>query len=174
MEEAVNIRALLNPGERLLWEGRPEKGLRLRKKDWLEILGMLALFGLCGLFSRSWPGRLAVFLLGILVLFDRFFYWPYWRAKQRYAVTDMRVMIIYPREIRSFLYRDIPVVFREFYRDGSGTIWFRKEQRLESEQGYGVWKRWRITFKPGRGFQEIADAEWVCRLIEEQIRLHGP
>ena len=46
-----SIRGLLQPGERLLWEGAPERGIRLQWSDWYTIP-----------FSLVWCGMLCIII----------------------------------------------------------------------------------------------------------------
>lgn len=181
MREAVSTRFLLHPGERLLWEGRPEKGLRFRGKDWLAYLACLT--GLClgAAFSKEGIHRFifSLFLLmWIAVLLALVLSGPVWRAERCYAVTDERVIIVQPREVQSLPYREIYEMVKDFRKDGSGTIWFREPRKLNNySYGLNGWKDGRrygrYTYYSGVGFEEIADVERVYRLIEEQIRLHS-
>lgn len=176
--DGVSVRFLLYPGERLLWEGNPEKRFRYKGKDCLVFLASLLVPCLSVALSKKGVGRflcLLLLFLWITLPVAQALLRSIWRAKRyHYAVTDKRVMIVDPQEIQSLLYREIYKIVKDFRKDGSGTIWFRKPRYLDNDSyGLPARRRGERTYYPGIGFEEIADAEWVCRLIEEQIRLHN-
>lgn len=176
--DGVSVRSLLYPGERLLWEGRPEKRFRCSGRDCLAFLASLLAPCLFAAFSKKGVGRflslLLLLLWSTLPIVQALLY-PSWRAKRyHYAVTDKRVIIMEPQEVQSLLYREIYRIVKDFRKDGSGTLWFRQPRYLDNDSyGLPVRRRGERTYVPGIGFEEIADAERVCRLIEEQIRLHS-
>ena len=167
-----SIRGLLQPGERLLWEGAPDRGIRLQRSDWYTIP-----------FSLLWCGMLCIIigpqiriasvlplmgliyvpfiLVGLYLLAGRFFFRAYRLSGMRYAVTDKRAIIVSRRETVSLLYRQIPMLQKEIRRSDVGTIWFQRP----TYYGSGSHRR----HIPGVGFEEIADAEEVYRLLESQM-----
>ena len=171
MEER-GIRGLLQPGERLLWEGAPERGIRLQRSDWYTIpfsllwcgmlcvvigpqLRMVTVLPLFGLFY------IPFILAGLYLLAGRFFFRAWRLAGARYAVTDKRVILVGRRETLFLMYGQIPLLQKEIRRSGVGTVWFRQP----AYYGSGNHRR-RV---PGVGFEEIAEAERVYRLIEGQM-----
>ena len=176
--DGVSVRSLLYPGERLLWEGKPEKRFRYKGKDCLLFLASLLVPCLFAAFSKQGIGRflsLLLLFLWITLLFTQALLRPSRRAKRyHYAVTDKRVIIMEPQEVPSLLYREIYRIVKDFRKDGSGTIWFRQPRCVDNDSyGLPARRKGERTYIPGIGLEEIADAEWVCRLIEEQIRLHS-
>ncbi len=170
--EETGIRGLLQPGERLLWEGTPERGIRLQRSDWFTVP-----------FSLLWCGMLCIIigpqirmaaalphlgliyipfiLAGVYLLAGRFFLRTCRLARTRYAVTDKRVIIVSRRETVFLVYEQIPMLQKEIRRSGVGTIWFQRPAY------YGSGKHRRHI--PGMGFEEISEAERVYRLIEGQM-----
>lgn len=170
--EENSIRRLLQPGEQLLWEGAPERGFRLQRSDAVTIpfslvwcgflcliigpqLRMVAMVPLMGLIYVPF------ILAGAYLLVGRFFFRARRLAAAQYGVTDKRVILVSRRETVFLMYGQIPMLQKEIRKDGTGTIWFRPPT------SYGAGKhRHRV---PGVGFEEIADAERVYRLIEGQM-----
>lgn len=93
----------LTPGERLLWHGRAQQGLRLTRGDLFAIPFSLIWTG----FAIYWEisvlreGASALFamagvpilLAGLYVLIGRFFFDAWRRGHLHYGVTDQRVLI---------------------------------------------------------------------------------
>lgn len=170
--DGESIRGLLQPGERLLWEGVPERGIRLQRSDWYTIpfsllwCGMLCIIIGPQIRTAAVPPFIGLiyipFLLaGFYLLAGRFFFRAYRLAGMRYAVTDKRAVIVSRRETVSLMYRQIPMLQKEIRRSGVGTIWFQRS----SAYGNGNHRR----HVPGVGFEEIAGAEEVYRLLERQM-----
>jgi hypothetical protein len=132
------LRPYLLPGERLLWTGRPKRGLLLRAADLYLIPFSLVVLGLGLLWVRQLSrfGRPdAMFLLfGGLFLAGaaygaagRFLVDALVRARLLYAVTDRRVLILrtgqWPR-CRSLDLRHLPMLELSAGTGGRGTISF--------------------------------------------------
>lgn len=171
MEER-EVRRLLQPGERLLWEGAPERGIRLQRSDWVTIPFSLLWCGMLCLIIGPQIRMAAVLpfwgliyvpfiLAGLYLLAGRFFFRAWRLAGMRYAVTDKRVVLVGRRETVFLMYGQIPMLQKEVRRSGVGTIWFQRP----THYGSGNHRR----HVPGVGFEEIAEAERVYRLIEGQM-----
>lgn len=170
--EENSVRHLLQPGERLLWEGAPERGFRLQRSDAVTIPFSLVWCGFLCLIIGPQLRMAAVLplmgliyvpfiLAGLYLLIGRFFLRAWQLAGMRYAVTDKRVILISRRDTVFLLFGQIPMLQKELRRNGTGTIWFQRPAYC----GSGNHRR-RV---PGVGFEEIADAERVYRLIEGQM-----
>lgn len=171
MEES-RVRGLLQPGERLLWEGAPEQGIRLQRSDWYTIPFSLVWCGIL-VVALGRPMRVMAWnpfysvmylpfvLAGLYLLIGRFFLRAWRLAGMRYGVTDKRVIIAGRRETVFLMYGQITMLHKEFRRSGVGTIWFHRPTY------YGSGEHRRSV--PGVGFEEINDAERVCQLIERQM-----
>ena len=134
----------LEPGERLLWSGRPAQGLRLQPADALLIpfslvWGGFALFWEGGVLTSWWAadaagrGVLTVFALfglpfvgmGLYVTVGRFFMDARARARTRYGLTDRRVIIASgssTTDVRSLALEGLHDVTLRERGDGSGSI----------------------------------------------------
>lgn len=166
----------LDKGEKILWQGAPSGGLKLRASDIFQ-----SLFGMFFLgFSIFWvvtattmtgksnaPGPVMLFPLfglpfvavGAYLVFGRFFWKAYKRSKTRYALTDKRAIIatsVFGRKLESY-----PIgsgTRLDFEPGDPATIWFAEEERRGS-------KGRRYTVK--HGFEYIPDGDEVYRLMRQ-------
>jgi hypothetical protein len=118
--------AVLQPGERLLWEGAPATGTRLRRRDALMVPLSLAWAGFAVFFEVKAALTGAPWLLlmlggavvaGAVYFVGGRFLWDSWkRGRTRYALTDRRAIVAVggPRSPA----RSMPV-------DASTTVEFR-------------------------------------------------
>ncbi|MGB8356495.1 MAG: PH domain-containing protein [Chthoniobacteraceae bacterium] len=141
--EAI-LSAQLDPGERLLWSGQPRGGIRLRGQDAVMIpfslmWGGFAIFWECMALksvSKAHHPAAGVFplfgipfvLIGLYIIFGRFFFDAYSRARTFYGVTNERVIIIrggaFGQQTKSLQIRTLSDVSLTQRGDGSGTITF--------------------------------------------------
>src|SRR5438105_5005106 len=94
----------LGPDERLLWSGRPRKGIRLRAADLLFVPFSLLWAGFAVFWESSVIATGAPFLFklwgipfvlaGTYIVFGRFIVDAIQRDRTNYAVTDQRIIII--------------------------------------------------------------------------------
>lgn len=173
-ENRQSIRTQLQPGEVLLWEGAPEPGIHFQRSDIFAIPFSLLWCGFALFWEASviaagapplfWLWGIPFVLMGLYITVGRFFFRARKLAQTRYAATDRRVIIADRRETVFLPYGQIPLLQKEVRANGTGTIWFRPPTSC----GAGK-HRHRV---PGVGFEEIADAEKVYRIIEGQM-LHS-
>ncbi len=137
------VAASLDADERLLWAGQPRQGVRLRAQDALQIPFSL----LWGGFALFWeyqtltiaakaPGPVAVVfplfglpfvLIGLYMIFGRFFVDARSRARTFYGVTNERVLIIsglFAAQTKSLPLRSLGELSLTQHADGSGTLSF--------------------------------------------------
>jgi len=128
------IISLLEPGERLLWAGRPHGGIVFRAADFFltpfSILWTAFVFtweymairsGI--IFAIIWG--IPFVLIGFYVVIGRFFWDAQVRKHTVYGITDKRVIILrrFPRrKVQSVFIKDIPQLELTEKADGSGTI----------------------------------------------------
>ena len=146
----ADVHALLRPylldGERLLWTGRPETGIKFRRQDVLLIPFSL----LSGGFALFWNvlvwtmGAPLVFLLwgipfllaGLYITVGRFIHDALVRAGLVYAVTDRRVLILRTGRwgrLRSLEIAYLPMLELEEKGNGRGTV------RFDLEETFNIW-----------------------------------
>jgi hypothetical protein len=127
--------------ERVLWRGRPQRGLKLRSADWLLIPASL----LWGGFAIFWevmalniPKQNAVgyifplfgipfVLIGLYLIVGRFFVDAKMREGTEYALTTQRAIIksgIFSKKIKSLNLKAVPDISMTEVGNGVGTITF--------------------------------------------------
>ena len=173
----------LDPGEDLLWEGRPNRGVRLGISDIFKSMFGLVFFG----FAVFWitmassiggaaPGGVGLMfplfglpfvLVGAYFMVGRFFWDSFVRSKTVYALTTKRGIIArsaFGRSLKSY-----PIKRRteiEYLPGEEATIYFGKEERRGKNGTYTV----------KRGFEYINGGDQVYRLMRaiQQGRLGAP
>ncbi|TWB24721.1 hypothetical protein FBZ89_101347 [Nitrospirillum amazonense] len=168
----------LEPSERLLWQGVPAQGPRLRKRDTLLIPFSLlwtgfAIFWEAGvtttgapLFFRLWG--LPFVLFGLYFVIGRFFHDAYRRARTVYALTDQRILILSPKSRQSLELTSLGEIRLDLADDGSGSVAFGPEVSLfgRHDMGMTLW-----TGKPAvPTFELIPAAEQVYARVREAKR----
>ncbi len=138
------FREELKPGERLVWTGRPRQGLMLRPSDWFFIPFSLLWAGLAVFleylaFTRGisavW-GLLGIpfILLGLYLVFGRFFVDQKRRAKAYYAITNERIIILsglFNQEIKTLEIKNLQEINTTRSSGGWGTITFGPAHPLD-------------------------------------------
>ena len=189
------VEECLESGERLLWEGQPKQGVRLQAADAFMIpfsfmwggfaifweLAALGLFGFGPHAKGSSHDPMMVRLIfplwgipfvviGLYIMFGRFFYDAEMRKRTWYAITDQRVLILknlFSRNVVSFEYRNLPGLNLTERRDGSGDILFGSAPPFAAFSGAG-WPGTRKYAAPG--FYLVPDAREVYSRIRQVQR----
>src|SRR5512138_2866385 len=127
----------LNPGERIIWSGQPQQGLTLRPADIFMIpfslmWGGFAIFweltavaGGAPFFFTLWG--VPFVLVGLYVIFGRFFVDSIQRSKTYYAITNERAIIIsglFNQNTKSLDLKKLPEINLNTKSNGRGTITF--------------------------------------------------
>jgi hypothetical protein len=177
----------LASGERLLWSGQPARGFILRPGDLFAILFSLLW---CG-FAVVWEcsvifsmGRTAkaeavpflVFgamfvLIGLYLVFGRFFVDARNRSRTFYGITNERVIIVtgfFARQVKSLNLRTLDDISLTEHKNGRGVISFGPmhpfAQRLPA--GLGPWN----SYFSSPGFEMIDGAREVYELLRQTQR----
>jgi hypothetical protein len=172
------IQESLEPGERVLWSGRPRRGLTLRPQDGFLIpfslvwTAIAATGFIAGQKAPNTPMAVvpALFLvIGAYFVVGRFFVDAWLRARTRYAVTNVRVIIIsgfWSRETRSLSLDGLSDMRVTKGRNGRGTIRFGADS-----PGSG---RFNFTFTSSsgaapsfEGIDDVADVERTIRKAQQ-------
>lgn len=176
MEDLTALRMRLSPGERLLWMGQPQRGLRLSSSD-LFVVPFSLLW--CG-FALFWEKNVLdsnaplVFrlwgipfvLVGLHFVVGRFF-WDAWRrSRTRYAVTDQRVIILsggWRPQLKTVPLRSLPELSLTEEDHGRGTIAFGSATLPFGRFGWSGWPGMSEPMVPS--FERIENVHAVHELI---------
>ena len=168
----------LSSGERVLWNGQPRGGIRLRPADAFMIpfsimWGGFAIFWEAGVVTHGAPfffmlwGIPFVFV-GLYIMFGRFILDARTRERTFYAITSERVIIVtrlFSRSTNSLSLRTLADVTLTERADGSGTITFGPTHPFGQWSAGGAW--------PGAGryappaFDMIDRAKEVYEVIRQ-------
>lgn len=124
-------------GEKLLWTGKPRKGILFESTDRFYIPVSLIFTAVATMIfitvrkaeiNSAFQWYILLFVIvGFYNLFGRFFYDSWRRANISYAITGTRAIIrsgIFTKKYRSIYISDISELNKKFRQDGSGTIIF--------------------------------------------------
>ena len=177
------LRSYLLRGERILWMGKPRQGIALRAAD-----GILIPFSLFwGGFAIVWNALvwtmpfsgpdlffklfgLPFLVIGIYIMFGRFFHDAAIRRKLVYAVTDQRVLVLKAARsanLTSLDLRHLSALELEEHRDGTGTISFDAGSSWLASGKYGGMDWWLPSLAAKSRFFRIERPRDVYSLIRE-------
>jgi hypothetical protein len=183
------IRREILPNERLLWQGLPVHGLRFSRGDILMIpfslfwggfvffweYGALKESGIDLLNLDQMSPTLTIFefwgipfcLIGLYMIFGRFFYEAWQRNRTFYAVTDHRIIILHGNRARSMPLNTLPMLEIIEGRNSKGSIYFG-DSSLASAAGIRFGRRNTQPATPV--FEGIDDVRRVYNLIQQAIK----
>ncbi len=137
MQLSESIRAELSPGEQVVWSGQPRQGITLRGSDAFAIPFSLlwagfAVFWLVSAARSGAPLPFVLFgvpfvLVGVYIVFGRFFVEAKQREKTFYALTPQRIIIasgLFSRKVKSLPLKTLAEISLSERSDGTGTISF--------------------------------------------------
>jgi hypothetical protein len=166
----------LDSDEKLLWTGAPKQGIIIKGSDALMIpfslmWGGFALYWEFTVINSGTPFFFILWgvpfvLVGLYLIFGRFFYDSELRKNTIYGITQNRIIIksgVFKKSIKSLNIRTLTDVTLNEKSDGSGTI------VLGSESGmYGMF---RGTGWPGAGNKMVPALELIpdVRKVYRQI-----
>ncbi|UXX81614.1 aspartate carbamoyltransferase catalytic subunit [Roseovarius pelagicus] len=159
---------ILDPGETILWQDRPDSGFTLRPSQiGITLFGMaFAGFALFWMVMASqagggfWMFGLIHFSVGVGIIASALMWGPYRRRHTWYTLTDRRAFIathlpVVGRRLKSYPITEDSVL--DFQSGDLSTIIFHDE-RKRGKNGY-------YTVKIG--FERIRDGEKVYRLMRD-------
>jgi len=179
---ADKFRDELNPGEKIIWSGQPQQGLILRPADALMIpfsllWGGFAFFWEFGVIKSGAPFFFMLWgipfvLVGLYMIFGRFFVDMAQRRKTYYALTNERAIIIsglLNQNIKTLKLQQIPEINLSTRSNSLGTITFGASHPMAwMYSGSGFPNMGRYNIAPG--FEMIDDARTVYQHIKRLQR----
>ena len=172
------FRGELDTGERIIWSGQPKQGLMLRASDAVMIpftllWGGFAIFWESTVLSSGAPFFFRLWgipfvLVGLYIIFGRFFFDSAQRSKTYYALTNERVIIIsgvFTQNTKTLNIKKLPEINISTKSDGSGTITFGASHPMAwMYSGSGFPNTGRYNIAPS--FEMINDAKIVYQHIK--------
>jgi hypothetical protein len=176
-----DIRGELGPTEKLLWAGRPPQGFRLRGRDTVSIpfslmWGGFAIFWETMVIVNGAPLFFVIWgvpfvLIGLHLMFGRFFVDRAQRRNTVYAVTSERIMIkagVLRRKVVSLDLETLTDLALVEHGNGAGAVVFGSDSKLIRTEGQaGSGKDWRSIFP---AFDLESDARTIYELIRTAQR----
>jgi hypothetical protein len=175
------IRRELAPSEQFLWAGQPRQGFVLRATDWFLIpfsimWGGFAIFWEASVIATGAPPFFMLWgipfvLIGLYLIFGRFWVDARQRASTTYGITSERVIIIsglFSRAVKSLNIDTLTDVSLSERSGGDGTITFGPVPFMYAWYGGAAW--------PGLGthavpnFELAVDARSVYQIIRDAQR----
>ena len=180
-EDHSRWRPWLHSGERLLWSGRPKRGLVFRLADlYMVPLGLLWFALTVGLDSRDlladapWafgPWAMLIGVVGLYLLAGRFVHDAFLRARLFYAVTDRRVLVLrtgrFRGGLKSIEIEYLPMLELRERSDGRGTLVFDPGDDRDIWGGRGA-GHLSPAFADGARFYRIEQPRLVYDIVRKQ------
>jgi len=178
----------LEPGERVLWNGRPNHRRWLYPQDAvlapfsLAFGGFSILWEASVLSSQSGHGKLQAALwgvpfvvIGLYLMAGRLFARRWLRKRTLYAATEARALSIEPswtggERVTSVWFSAFPPVDEQLARNGRGTIWIGSIAQGQRRLGAGSgWPGARAAMANAVVFADVPDAADVYAKVRRQI-----
>ena len=140
IDEYSFARTYMVPGEAVLWKGKPGKGHLLTPQDvymipfsifWCGFAvfweasvladGAPFFFGLCGI---------PFILVGLYMVFGRFFHTAYLRNRTAYVITNKKIIRKRGKRVDMLGAGNMPQTYITTFADGSGNIRFGEYNKL--------------------------------------------
>lgn len=173
------IQSELEPRERLLWAGQPTQGVKLRGSDGFMIpfsflWGGFAIFWEYSVIQNGAPFIFMLFgipfvLVGLYIMFGRFFIEAKQRSKTFYGLTNERVVItsgLFRKKVKSLNLRTLTDISLSESSNGSGSVSFGNSSPFTSMFGGMSWPG--MEQHVGPRFDLIQDAKRVYQQIREE------
>lgn len=181
----------LTSGERVLWQGRPDASRWLMAQDWYLIpfslmWGGFAVFWEAGVLSSRSARSTVIFplwgvpfvVIGVYLIFGRFFVRHRILKATRYAITDERVIEVSrsltgAQRMKSVWLRSYPPIDKKIGGNGRGTLWIGQFPVGRSFAADPGWPGAGRMTTNGVIFADIGDAAEVAALLANRVR-HAP
>ncbi len=175
------IQSELEPRESLLWAGQPQQGARLRGSDIFLVpfslmWGGFAIFWEYSVIEQGAPFFFTLFgvpfvLIGIYLIFGRFYVDSKQRHKTFYGISNERVIIVsglFRKNVKSLNIRTLTDVSLSESSNGRGSITFGHSMPFASFFGGTGWPG--MSDQLGPRFDLIERAKDVYQKIREAQR----
>ncbi len=180
------VRRELTDGERLLWSGIPQSGLRLRPSDTFLIPFSLLWTAFAifweynvlrahdiGVGTQPTPWFLALWgvpfiLIGLQMVIGRFFADAWMRARTKLAVTDRRILIlthVVSTRVRSLELRTLSEMNLQEGSGGRGTITFGPAAGMMAAPGWS-----NVNRRLAPAFEGIEQVRQVYETIQSAVK----
>jgi hypothetical protein len=176
--QQFQLQRYLQPGEKILWTGRPDPSRLIGRADRFLIPFSLMWGGgaivwesgviLTGAPWLFWLWGLPFVVAGQYFIWGRFIYKRWDRRRTAYALTDQRALILRGGSLQSVFLSQLPSIHQSVRADGSGSLEFG------SSAGWYGRVYWANTgmelFAPGSAmpaFYDIPDVAKVDRLVNQ-------
>lgn len=172
------IREYLERDEKLIWTGIPRRGLTLRPGDALMIpfsllWGGFAIYWEYSVINIGGPIFMVIFgipfvVIGLYMIFGRFFYEAAARKNTMYGITQDRILILsglFSRSVESHNINTLQTATLTEKPNGSGTIVLAAESKMHAMFRGSSWPGMGNKLAPA--LDMIPDARKVYRLITE-------
>ena len=174
------ISGYLVAGERVVWQGRPQQGIRLVGRDafilpfsliWATgALGTLGAGIMQGDLVTAGPfGLIGVIFLvaAVYITVGRLLHDAWLRSRMHYALTDRRALIVRGDEVTSVELDRIDQIQLKGGKDGGrGTIRFGPAPSLFNFRGSMGWYLWVPSLEPTPQFMGVERARWLFDQIQ--------
>lgn len=181
------VRAQLESGEQLIWHGQPRQGLLLRPSDAFMIpfsllWGGFAIFWettviLTGAPVFFWLFGIPFVIIGLYLIFGRFFTDARARTHTFYGVTNDRIIITsgkHAKRTQSLSLSTLGDITLDERADGTGTITFAAANPLGRFGNFGAMPGVGTGRQTPPSFEMIPQAKKVYEMIRgAQRRLHS-
>jgi hypothetical protein len=178
-EDQRLLQPCLLPGERLLWAGRPRRGLILRARDLYLVpaslfIAAFAVVWNLGSWSNGGPflSAMGLFIavVGLYALAGRFLHDAWLRARLLYAVSNRRVILLDTgprRHLRSLEIGYLPMLELDQRTSDRGTL------RFDVEEEHNPFFRndlrlWMPPTSGGLSFEQIERPRMVYDIIVKE------
>jgi len=178
------LKAELSPKERLLWWGRPKQGVVLRATDGFLIpfsllWGGFAVFWEASVFKTNAPFFFRLWgipfvLVGVYIIFGRFFVEAIQRKKTLYGLTNDRIIILsglLNRNIKTLNLRTLSDISLTERSDKSGTITLGPSNPMNAWASGASWPGMQRMMVPS--FELIENAKEVYEKIRSAQNATG-
>lgn len=175
------ISGYLTAGERVIWQGQPQQGIRFVGRDAFLVPFSLIWAGgaigipgsiILGSSPEDWANPFVligfVFLAaGFYVTVGRLLHDAWLRSRMNYALTDRRALIVRGDEVTSVELSRIDQVQLKGGKDGGrGTVRFGPAASMFNFRGGMGWYLWVPSLEPTPQFMGIERARWVFDQIQ--------